>query len=228
MSSRSAPAIAVWLVAASGCASISSVQTADTLGRGNWQVAVESGAQRSASVYLPVYPHFDAAFRYGLAERVDVGARLGYSGLELHGKFLLTRPGDERFAVSLAPLTGGATIPGSGPVVVIAHTALPLLVGFKQRGGHELVLGARVQGRVAIAPANAAIFEGGVSVGYSIRLGERFGLFPELAAMLPIVQTADASALLGTPDPRFRGFGDLFLVQAKLGVSFGRQRARRP
>lgn len=215
------------MVVATSCASISSVQTADTLGARNWQVAVESGLQRVASPYLPVYPHFDASFRYGLTRKADLGVRFGYSGLELQGKFLLTRPENAVLAISLAPSTGGATVPGTGPIVVIFNTALPVLVGLKHAKTNELVLGARLQGRVAVAPAQAAVLEAGVSVGYSLRIGERFGIFPEVAATIPLVQSGDASALLGTPSPHAeQTFINLFTVQAKLGFSFGRQRSR--
>lgn len=69
----------------------------------------------------------------------------------------------------------------------------------------------------------------GASVGYSIRIGERFGILPELAARLPLVQSANASAVFGTPSPLAQdamSFGNHFMFQFKLGFAFGRQRKR--
>lgn len=220
-----------WLVflLVGGCASLSQVQTADTLGRKNFQVAVEAGLQRSASPYLPYYPHFDAAFRLGLTDTVDVGVRAGSSGLEFQGKFLLTTPGEPRVAISLAPTVAGGLLPGAASTLVVLNAAAPLLIGIKQDNGNELVFGPRLQTRFMLAPSRAASLEAGLSVGYSIRIGERFAVLPELAASLPLAQTAGASALLGTPSPFAPdglSFGNHFMVQFKVGFAFGRQRQR--
>ena len=95
------------LVLASGCASIGSMQTADTLGKGNFQFAVEPGVWGATSISEDVdgfaVPHLDFAARYGVSETVDIGARLGSSLAELQTKFLLTDVNDPSKAISLAP-----------------------------------------------------------------------------------------------------------------------------
>ena len=210
-----------------GCASLSTVQTADTLGKKNFQIAFEAGVQRSPSPYLPYYPHFDAAFRLGITDTIDVGARVGYSGLELQGKFLLTRPGDPRLAISLAPALGGGLLPGAASSLVMVNVAVPLLIGLKQDNGNEFVFGPRLQGRFMASPSQAASLELGLSAGYSIRIGKKFGILPELAAALPLVQSVGASALLGTPSPFAENaisFGNHFMLQFKVGFAFGSQR----
>ena len=219
----------ILLVLAGGCASLSHVQTADTLGKKNFQIAVEAGLQRSPSPYLPYYPHFDATARLGLTDTIDVGVRVGYSGLEFQGKFLLTEPGHPRLAISLAPTVSGGLIPGAASTLVMFNAAAPLLIGLKQDNGNEFVFGPRLQTRFMLAPSQAAALELGLSVGYSIRIGQKFAILPEFAAALPLVQSTGAQALLGTPSPfapDAMSFGNHFMFQFKVGFAFGRQRQR--
>ncbi|HEY0881607.1 MAG TPA: hypothetical protein VGD87_08760 [Archangium sp.] len=176
-------------VVLSGCVSISSVQRADTLGAGNLQVGVEPGAiaqqttvpglfYQGYRTYLPG-PHLDASLRMGITDRIDLGVRAGFSGVELQSKFMLTER-DSRFTVSLAPTAGGS------PAWVTA--ALPVLVGIGF-GRHQLVLGARVQGTWrfpdGVSASNSALSVGG-SLGFAFRVSERLTLLPELALAAPV------------------------------------------
>jgi hypothetical protein len=208
-----------------GCASIGAVQTADTLGKGNLQVALEPGAQISiATRGTPGsfgYPHPDVSLRYGLSDRIDLGGRIGYSMLELQGKFLLTQPGAPGLVASLAPTVGGLAVPAGGSNVGLLSFALPVLLGIKHLQGNELTFGVRLQGLLVAAGSSghgsASVFGlgAGASVGYSLRLGERFGLIPEVAVLYPltVVGTSGGAAGLGSA-----------IVQFKLGVVYGRQR----
>lgn len=91
------------------------------------------------------------------------------------------------------------------------------------------MFGPRLQTRLMASPSQAAALELGLSVGYSIRIGRKFGILPELAAALPLVQSMGASALLGTPSPfapDALSFGNHFMLQFKVGFVFGGQRKR--
>jgi hypothetical protein len=215
-----------FLMLLGGCASVGAVQTADTLGKGNLQFAVEPGVQAASSTSgtpgAIVYPHFDAALRYGLSEGVDVGARLGYSMLELQAKFLLTRPGSGGVVASLAPTVGGLGVPAGGSNVGLLTMALPVLFGFQHAHGNELVVGARLQSLLVLAgvsdAGSGAVFSlgAGGSVGYSLRLHERFALIPEVAVVLPLTVSGTSGGAAGQGSA---------VVQFKVGVVFGKQRS---
>jgi hypothetical protein len=208
---------------ATGCASISSVQSADTLGRGNLQGAIEPGlwGGTSSRSGVQVIPHVDGAVRFGVTDRVDLGVRAGMSFLELQTKFLLTEPGNPRLAMSLAPTVGGIFSSGGGNTQEgIFNAAVPLLIGVKFAGGHQLILGPRAQGFLIVANGSLTpIVAVGSSVGFLWQVGDNFGLLPEVAVLVPVVGAATTSQLL------FQGLntGAAF-VQFKLGLMFGRAR----
>jgi hypothetical protein len=204
-----------------GCASFSSVQTADTLGRGRIQAAVEPGLWGAVSTQGPgVIPHVDGAVRFGVSDRVDLGVRAGMSFLEFQSKFQFTEPSNPLVAVSIAPTLGGLFTNGSsdGSAAGILNVALPVLIGVKF-GGNQLVLGPRAQGFFIFANGNAVpIIAVGSSVGFMWRLTDNFGLMPEVAVLAPVVGANEAAML-------FRGLntGGAF-VQFKVGILFGRMR----
>jgi hypothetical protein len=211
------------VVFVTGCASISSVQSADTLGRGNFQASVEPGLWGGTSSVsrVQVIPHVDGAVRVGVTDRVDLGVRAGMSFLEFQTKFLLTEPQNPKLAMSLAPTVGGIFSAGGGNTQEgIVNVAVPLLIGFKFGGGHQLIIGPRAQGFVIFANGTASpIVAVGSSVGFLWQVSDNFGLLPEVAVLLPVVGTADTSRML------FQGLntGAAF-VQFKLGLLFGRPR----
>jgi len=214
---------------ASGCVSISQVQPADTLGQGHYAMAVETAVQHVASPYLSYYPRYDTAVRYGLTDAIDVGVRVGYSGFEGQAKFLLTAP-DATVALSVLPSIGGGLFPGTSGTIGIVNSSATVLAGIKHHHGNELVGGVRLGNRLMLSPERDGELELGLSVGYSARIGKRFGVMLELAVALPIVESSGASANLGTPSS-YAGdampLSDRFIAQLNLGVSFGRQRGER-
>ncbi len=209
------------VVVITGCASFSSVQTADTLGRGQIQAAVEPGLWGAVSNRGPaVIPHVDGAVRFGVTDRIDLGVRAGMSFLEFQTKFQLTEPSSPTLAVSLAPTLGGlfANSGSDGSAEGILNVALPVLIGVKF-GGNQLVFGPRAQGFFIFTNGQAVpIVAVGTSVGFMWRLTENFGLMPELAVLAPVVGVNEAAML-------FRGLntGGSF-VQFKVGIVFGRAR----
>jgi hypothetical protein len=220
-----------------GCASLSNVQTADTLGKGNVQVGIEPGLWGVAgNSGATVIPHVDASIRYGVADRVDLGVRAGSSFFELQSKFLLTTPGDPKIAVSIAPTFGGlvalgTTSGGSGSAGLL-NIGLPVLIGFKTRGGSEFVIGPRLQNILLFGSGggSGAVYLMGLggSFGFFWRIADKFGLLPEIAAVYPVVGAAAASGVGSTGLQWLYAEG--LMMQFKLGVMIGggRKPGQRP
>jgi len=230
---RRSVAAAIALVGAlgTGCASVSHVQTADTLGEGRFQFAFEPGVGGAAlvggsesGVVSAYYPHVDMSLRYGVTDQVDLGVRLGSSLAELQSKFLLTQPSDPLKAISLAPSVSGAFFGASSDEVAWSYlnVSVPVLLGFKSRGGSELVLGPRVMwtrlaGEVADENAAINIISLGASVGYAIRVTEGFRLMPEVAYSMPVIGEVSARRSNSEALSGFAGG----IAQFKLGFLFG-------
>lgn len=233
---RSVTVVSVLMgVLGTGCASVSHVQTADTLGAGRFQFGIEPGVMGAAvlggednAAAGGYVPHFDLALRYGVAERVDVGIRLGSSLAELQTKFLLTQPDDPVKAISLAPSISGAsfgsgtTSDGESASTNYLNVSAPLLVGFKTKGGSELVLGPRVMwtriaGNVGNDGAAVNIISVGASVGYALRITEGFRLMPEVGLSFPVVGQVSTT---NNDSEAIAGFNSGF-AQFKLGFLFG-------
>jgi hypothetical protein len=216
---------------AAGCASMSNVQTADTLGKGNFQAAIEPGLWGGASAAgVAAIPHVDASVRFGVSERVDLGVRAGSSFLELQSKFMFTDPENPLWAGSIAPTLGGIFASGSSQASMgssnatgIFNLGVPVLVGLKLRGGHQIILGPRVQTLLVFGSGSptTVILGLGSSVGFAWRLTDNFILLPEVSAVYPVVGGDSTGAI----------FRDLIaaggtFVQFKLGILFGRMRPR--
>lgn len=213
-------------IAITGCASISNVQTADTLGKGNIQVGIEpglwGGAGSGGAAFLP---HVDASIRYGVAERVDIGVRAGSSFLEFQSKFLLTTPGDPDIAVSIAPTFGGVVLFGTGSASGggggVLNIGVPVLIGIKTSGGSEFVIGPRMQNLVVFGTSSSGGGSGyvlgvGGSLGFFWRIADNFGLLPEVSAVYPVVGAANSVA------GGLQGIGaGAAILQFKLGVIIG-------
>ncbi|WP_225412509.1 hypothetical protein [Stigmatella hybrida] len=237
----------------SGCASMGHVQTADTLGEGQFQFAFEPGIQGTGIVSESssevsasdidfdddddddsgfagvAYPHIDFALRYGVSERVDLGVRFGFSLAELQAKILLTQPGDPDLAISLAPALSGVYFGTGDEDVGYTNLALPLLIGFKTDGGSEFVLGprvsgARVSGGIGNASGSINVLSVGGSVGFALRVANGFRLMPEVAFSVPVVGSVNSSE---SDSEIISGFDTGFL-QFKLGFLFGAGRPARP
>lgn len=219
-------ASAAFLFVLSGCVALSSVQPADTLGRGRLQVALEPGLSASVS-RAPVLPQpvMDVSLRFGALERLDLGARLGQSGLEVSTKVMLT-PRRWPLLVSIAPALGGTVLlAGDTPAVVgqSFSAALPLLLGVRL-GAHQLVVGPRAQVLVVVSndasqPPLRALLIGG-SLGVALRVSRAVTVLPELA-VVPVVLKS------GALPPGVPGItsGEGVAVQLRLGVLLGESSA---
>lgn len=211
------------LALASGCVSIGGVQTADTLGKGNFQFAVEPGVWGAAAIAEDVdgflLPHVDFTARYGVTDSVDIGARFGSSLLELQTKFLLTDVNDTGKAISIAPSLVGVFFGAGDDAAGYANVNIPVLIGLKTSGGSELVFGPRISDIIVFGSGNgdggaANLLSVGASIGYAARVSEGFRLMPEVAVLVPVLGTATGG---GDAVAGFNGG----LIQFKLGMLFG-------
>ncbi len=229
------------LSAAMGCLSMGTVQTASTLGKGNFQISAEPGlyaaypargATAVGSAQDPV-PHFDVAFRYGVNDRFDIGVRTGWSLLELQSKFLFTPPDSETLAVAVAPTLGGiflgSSASGGTTSVSYFNLAIPVLFGFKHFRANELVFGPRFNNMIfaisdSTGSATVYLFGVGGTIGYQFAIGEIFKILPEFAINVPVAGTGSiggAAAVAGA------GFGGV-VWQLKVGLMFGRPGKKKP
>jgi hypothetical protein len=218
----------VTAVVGTGCVSVSHVQTADTLGQGKFQFAMEPGVGGAAvfsseagsgSIY---YPHVDLAVRYGVTDTVDLGVRFGSSLVELQSKILLSSVEDAGKAISIAPSLMGVFFGSGDNSVNYVNLAVPVLIGLKTAGGSEFVIGPRVvgtniSGGSGDGSGSVTVLSLGASVGYALRVSEGFRLMPELGVSFPVVGAADSS---GTDSEVSAGFNGGFM-QFKLGFLFG-------
>lgn len=211
--------VAVGLLVVTGCASIGNVQRADTVGKGNYQIGIEPGVQviSAPSVSIP-YPHLDASFRYGITDGIDLGARAGFSFLELQGKFLVTKPGAPGVIVSIAPTIGGIFIGDASIGAGLLNFAVPALIGIPF-GDHEFVIGPRLQGIFAFANSGALLLGPGTSAGVAFQVSEQIAVMPEVSVVLPVF--GSLSTLTSTAAGA--GLGGV-LWQVKVGLLVGKKR----
>lgn len=231
---------------ASACLSMGTVQTASTLGKGNFQVSAEPGiygATGSAEVKTPTpdggmaplgvqdpIPHFDVSFRYGVTDRFDLGVRTGWSLIELQTKFLLSPPEHQWLAVSVAPTLGAAFIGGgsaSAPQATITsfNLAVPLLFGFKHFRGNEFIVGLRFNNLVFAfgdASGSLTVYELGIgaTIGYAFQVGEIFKILPEFAFHVPAAVTGGIPGKFVAASAGTHGV----IAQLKIGLLFGRSK----
>lgn len=186
---------ALWLSCMCSCASVGVFQSAETLGRKNWEVAVEVSSQAQAGLdSLSLYPVAAVAFRYGLTERLDVGARIGGAGIELATKVMLTERAANATIVSVAPSIGGTFNVPSGVVLGSMQLSLPVLIGVPLSERLQLVLAPKLHDSLFSLSAGQAggtintVFAGG-AVGVRIQLG-RFKFIPGVGFLSPIATTS--------------------------------------
>ena len=183
------------LLLCSGCASIGAMQSADTLGQGKMQVALEVSEQASVSRdTLTVYPMFGTAVRIGVFDWLDVGIRVGPSGGELQPKYRFTKRGSP-LIISVAPSFGVSILDTNGITLRFYNIGVPVLFGIPIEGGHQLVLSARFNDTIAYESAGSArgllnLMTGSLSAGFAARVW-RFLIMPELAVGLPLWTTSD-------------------------------------
>ncbi len=203
---RSITALTLLLLTGSGCAMIGSVQTARTVGEGNFQFAVEPSAWGAASPDGGgALVGFNIAGRYGVSDRFDLGGRVGTTGAQLMGKVMFTDPEADGVRLALAPAGGGFGLAAGGAGFGMLTLQVPLLIGVPVGEHSELTLGPRVHNILIVGggggeAAGANFLLGGLSVGFAGALGPNFRLMPELTVEYPIVASAGATGAGGATE----------------------------
>lgn len=204
-----------------GCAT-GSVQTARTNGQGNFQFGVEPGVVGFAGGGgVGFVPSFNIAGRYGVSDRVDIGARIGSIGYEIQTKFAFTDPSDlEALAVALAPSFTAIGFGGTGGGFFLLASRIPLLFGIPV-GDSELTVGPRISpaffaGGAGGTNAGGFALSAGGEVGFAARLGDTFWLLPHAKVDVPVV----AAAAGGGESGAVGGFGGV-TFGAGVGLLFG-------
>lgn len=209
------------LVLLSGCATLGTFQNAETLGKGGWEVGIEPSMWGGAGAGGAVtYPHAGVSARVGVSDRVDIGGRIGSTGVEFTTKFGLTAR-DAAVPISFAPTVGGFAIAVSGASAGILALHLPVLIGLRVGDRGEFVLGPKAHIYQIFANSgslggSATIWSLGGSAGYSAPVGKTVKLIPEVACVVPVVGTASAS---GSSVSAFGSSGVLF--QVGMGIVIG-------
>ncbi len=214
------------LAVLSGCATVGTFQTADTLGTGGFQMGIEpSWWGVAASGEAVGFLHGGVSGRYGVNDRLDVGGRIGSSGMEILFKYQFTDPATGGPIVSIAPSGGGFGALGAGGGAGLLAFQVPVIIGFPTAGGSQFVLAPKVHEYLVLAgdsgdSASVSMTSLGASVGYAARLGPGFRLLPEVAFVYPVIGAANASN--ASSDVEFLGEGVLF--QVGLGLLLGGDR----
>lgn len=218
--------LALCSLVSTGCASVGVFQSADTLGRKNWEVGVELSSQAQSSFdSLSLYPLSALTFRYGVHDRVDVGARVGPAGVELASKVMLTPRSSSGVIVSLAPSVGGTFSIPSGIAIGTGQASLPVLIGVPLSEKVQLVFAPKVHDSLFAMNAGQAggtvnqVFLGG-AFGVVLHL-KRFKVIPDIGFLAPIATTTWRSDLpAGTA-----WFHGRWIFQFNLSLSIGRSRS---
>jgi hypothetical protein len=228
------------LVASSGCLSTSTMGLARTLNRGKVQgwVAAEGGGIITANTTASTggvptgvtgtgYPMVEGGIRVGASDHVELGARLGFNGIGLEGKFAFLRSPtmDSGFNLSLAPQVGFFGIGVGGLFVGNVSVQLPLLMGL-DFAGHELVFGPKLHNQIYVVDVSATgtagsavvdLLSAGASVGIALQLGP-IRMMPEVSFIVPFFASGAVTGVSGVTSGA--GVGG-FIFQAGLGVMFG-------
>ena len=187
--------------ATSGCrGSLAPFQTAHTLPKGGFQVAIEGGAVGAISeVSGENAGNLNVAGRYALSDRVEIGARVGTGRPELMAKFRLDRGGASDVAYSLAPSVSAFLASATGVTGVSLEGHVPLLVGIPF-GRHELVLGPAIHLGHVINVDTAVwgfVASPGLSVGFSVRPLPWLAILPEIAVAYPLFHASPSGPAWG-------------------------------
>ncbi|WNG53949.1 hypothetical protein F0U59_03430 [Archangium gephyra] len=170
----------------SGCASTGMARTLDP---GHFQFSISPSAQAvlngrgSIGSDVPV-PQLELGARYGVTERLDVGARVYFPGAEADVRFGLLRAPSLRSGVdvTLAPSVNYVAFLSTNTQWTVS---LPLLVGLNFNGS-QLTLGPRVSYILPSASGDSGnTFLVGTSVGYSVPLNPSTRFTTELAVLVP-------------------------------------------
>ena len=208
-----------------GCVTVGNFQRAETLGKGGWEVGIESSAYGlPAPEGSQVVPMLGISVRGGVTRRFDLGGRVSSGAAELQGKVQLTPPrGDGPVIVSLAPTVGGSGIGFGGYSVGLVYGQLPVLVGIPI-GESELTFSPKFVVATAFSGSDelsgtATRLGVGAGVGFAARVTKKLTLVPEVSA-LPKGRVIGSAAVADEVDL----MSNTLVYQAGLGILIGKKR----
>ena len=127
-----------------GCATLGSIQRANTIGKGNWQGGIEPGVKgTSTDGQVHVGADMTASIRAGVSDRVDLGGRIGQSFYDIHMKYQFTETDSSGPIVSIAPSFSILGLPWDGGVILWGQVNLPVLIGVPV-GQSQIIFGPRL------------------------------------------------------------------------------------
>lgn len=224
MSPLSTLSVSTCALALSGCATIGTLQTAETNGAGQFQGAIEPAFLGFAGdAGGGGFGYFNVSGRYGVNDRVDIGGRFGTSGIELTTKFMLTDPSnDGGTIVSIAPSGGGFFLALGGSGAGVFNFQVPVIFGIPV-GEHQFVVAPKLHTIVAGSGGggeSATVFLGslGSSIGFSAKVAPTVRLMPEFSFVVPVIGGADTS---DQESQIVSGFSNAAIYQVSFGILFG-------
>ncbi len=228
----------LWLLAALAlaplwlaCPSVSTMGSARTLQAGALQGFVGPGLYAATSSSSPTVtlPQIEGGIRYGVTDRVELGAKFWLLGFNVEGKFALFRPEspDEGVNLSIAPglgyLTLGDSTAGTASTSGVLNLYVPVLLGIRLRG-HELIFAPKLIDTLVFGTSTGGAGTGnilsfGASLGFAVKLADGFRIVPEIAVLYPAI-LSDTSTGTST-------FGRSLVFQGGIGFLFGGAEERR-
>lgn len=196
-----------------GCPSASTLSSARTLDRGRVQAfgGFSAYGLRGGDGSLIAIPQGELGARYGVTDRVEVGARAWFIGAAVDSKLALLRPEspESGWNVSVDPGLGyqgnwalyGSLVDSNASGTSVMSVSLPLLVGRRFAGAHELTFALRGLDQLMLGTRSGRLdvshllWVGG-TVGASFRVGPSVRLGPEVGVIYPFVPGTRSLELL--------------------------------
>lgn len=209
----------IWLLlmiaSATGCATLTSYQSARPLDDGGVQIALEPGYLLTRSEHAKGdVAAVSASVRIGVHDCAEVGIRVGNVRPELMAKFLLAGVTPDDVAVSIAPTLGGFWFDTGGEGSAQIYSTTTLLIGIPAGEWSEVVLGPKFEltwGTDLDTEAWAFTITPAVFVAWFIRAHRHFAIVPEIVVAYPLLHAGTGGPVVGGG----------FALQAGIGLVIG-------
>lgn len=210
------------LISLAGCASITSGQRAETLGKGRYELAVETSYRAAIEPDTVVgFPLFAVGGRLGATDRIDVGARISSAGAGASSRIALRR--GRTLSLAVAPSIDLVHARDQGIGFDTVESALPLLASYRLSDGLELLASPRLHSSMLRVQWNEAstihTLGVGTGIGAAFRV-ERAWIIPELGLLYPFLITGHPADEMGGTTTKL----DRVIAQLSIAVVLGGDR----